>query len=199
MSGIWRGAGRALGCASAFAMLLLCGCAQLRMGVPIPSIDNIQAARASGIAPVALGAFALAPGKNPSVDQYVTARTNTIYSPDGSSFARYLRATLATDLEAAGLLDPASGTVIEGLLTDSQLDVPSGQAHGSVAARFTVTRRGAKVYDRELRASAQWPSSFIGIEAVPEAMNQYGLLYRKLLALLLQDPAFRAAAKPIGP
>ena len=181
--------------AAVAAMLVLCGCAQLHLGAPIPSIDNIQAARASGIAPVALGSFTLAPGKSPSVDQYVTARTNTLYAPDGSSFARYLRATLATDLEAAGLLDPASGTVIEGLLTDSQLDVPNGPARGSVAARFIVTRGGAKVYDRELRASAQWTASFIGVEAVPAAMNHYGLLYRKLLAMLLEDPAFRAAAQ----
>jgi hypothetical protein len=191
MSGISRWLGRA----AVLSMLVLCGCAQLHLGAPIPSIDNIQSARASGIAPVALGSFSLAPGKSPSVDQYVTARTNTFYAPDGGSFARYLRATLATDLAAAGLLDPASGTVIEGLLTDSQLDVPSGQARGSVAARFIVTRGGAKVYDRELRANAQWTAPFIGIEAVPAAMNHYGLLYRQLLAALLEDPAFRAAAK----
>ena len=186
---------RALACAAAFALLALAGCAQLRMGAPIPSIDNMQAARSAEIAPVALGKFALAPGKSPSMDQSVSVRSNTVYAPDGSSFASYLRATLATDLEAAGLLDPASGIVIEGLLTDSQLDAPSGTARGSVAARFIVTRSGAKVYDKELRANAQWASSFIGVEAIPMAMNQYGLLYRKLLSMLLADTEFRAAAK----
>ena len=188
-------ASRALACAAAFVLLALGGCAQLRMGAPIPSIDNMQAARSAGIAPVALGTFALAPGKSPSMDQSVSVRSNTVYAPEGSSFARYLRATLTTDLEAAGLLDPASGIVIEGLLTDSQLDVPTGTARGSVAARFSVTRSGAKVYDKELRASAEWASSFIGVEAIPTAMNQYGLLYRKLVAMLLADAEFRAAAK----
>ena len=192
---IGNGCRRALACAAAFALLALGGCAQLRMGAPIPSIDNMQAARTAGIAPVALGSFTLAPGKSPSMDQHVTVRTNTVYAPDGNSFARYLRATLATDLEAAGLLDPASGVVISGLLTDSQLDAPSGTARGSVAARFIVTRGSSKVYDKELRASAEWASSFIGVEAIPAAMNQYGLLYRKLLAMLLADPEFRAAAK----
>lgn len=195
MLGITRRPGWAPGWSAVFALLLLSGCAQLRLGAPIPSIDNIQAARTSGITTVALGRFALAPGMSPSVDQYVTVRTNTLFAPDGSSFARYLRATLATDLEGAGLLDPASGTVIEGLLTDSRLDVPSGQARGSVAARFIVTRGGSKVYDKELRANAQWTAPFIAVEAVPTAMNQYSLLYRKLLALLLEDPEFRAAAR----
>ena len=195
MSHIPRWASRALACAAALALLAISGCAQLRMGAPIPSIDNMQAARASGIAPVALGAFVLAPGKSPGLDQHVSVRSNTVYAPDGSSFARYLRATLATDLEAAGLLDAASGIVIEGLLTDSQLEVPSGTARGSVAARFTVKRSGAKVYDKELRASADWASSFVGAEAVPTAMNQYGLLYRKLVAMLLADSEFWMAAK----
>jgi hypothetical protein len=178
------------------AIVLLAGCAQLQLGQPVPSIDNIQKARASGIAPLSLGHFAIAPGKDVSLDQKVSARSNTIYSPYASSFARYLKETLAADLAAAGLLDPASAIVVEGWLTDSQLDVPTGQARGSVAARFTLTKAGARIYDKEHRASATWAASFVGVEAVPGAINEYGLLYRKLVAMLLDDPAFRAAAKP---
>jgi hypothetical protein len=32
--------------------------------------------------------------------------------------------------------------------------------------------------------------------AIPGAINEYGLLYRKLVAMLLDDPGFRAAARP---
>ena len=174
---------------------LLTGCAQMRLGEPVPSIDNIQKAKNSGVAPVAVGAFSLAPGKPAGMDQSVTARTNAIFSPYDSSFAKYLKENLATDLRAAGLLDPASGVVIEGQLTDSQLDAPVGQATGSVAARFMVKRGGTRVYDRELRASSSWESPFVGAYAVPAAVNEYALLYRKLVTLLLDDPAFVSAAK----
>lgn len=174
---------------------LLTGCAQMRLGAPVPGIDNIQKARSSGIAPVALGRFSLAAGRPAGMDQSVTARTNTIFSPYDSSFASYLKENLATDLRAAGLLEPASPIVIEGQLTDSQLDAAVGLGQGSVAARFVVIRAGAKVYEREFRASGRWESPFVGAIAVPAAVNEYSLLYRKLVALLLDDPAFRSAAK----
>lgn len=187
---------RRLALAAAAALLvLLTGCAQIRLGAPVAGIDNIQKAKASGIAPVAVGAFTLAAGKPASMDQSVTARTNAIFSPFDNSFAKYLKENLSADLRAAGLLEPASAIVVEGQLTDSQLDAGLGQASGSVAARFTVARGGAKVYERELRASATWESPFVGAYAVPAAVNEYALLYRKLVTALLDDPAFRIAAK----
>ncbi|MBX3653152.1 MAG: hypothetical protein KF686_03135 [Ramlibacter sp.] len=174
---------------------VLTGCAQIQLGAPVPGIDNIQKARSAGIAPVSLGIFSLAPGKPAGMDQSVIARTNRIFSPYDSSFAKYLKENLAADLRAAGLLDAASAVVIEGQLTESELDAAIGVGTGSVAARITVTRSGAKVYDRELRVSGSWESSFVGAYAVSAAVNEYSLLYRKLVSALLDDPAFRRAAK----
>ncbi|MCB2036597.1 MAG: hypothetical protein KDF56_06790 [Ottowia sp.] len=175
--------------------MLATGCAQIQMGAPVPSVDNMQLARASGMPLVALGSFKPAPGVAASLDQGVSVRTNTVYSPYDHSFAKYLKEALAVDLAAAGLLDPASRRTIEADLTDSRLDVPSGQAEGSVAARFSVTREGARMFDKELRASAQWEAPFVGAEAIPAALNQYGLLYRKLVRQLLEDREFQAALR----
>lgn len=181
--------------AALLSVAFLTGCAQLRLGVPVPSIDNIQKARGSGISPVAVGDFALAPGKDAGLDQKVSARTNSIFSPFDNSFAKYLKENLSTDLRAAGLLDPGSKILVTGRLVDSQLDVPVGKSKASVAARFTVTKAGAQVYDKELRADREWQSEFLGVIAVQAAMNEYAGLYRKLVADLLDDPAFRAAAR----
>lgn len=159
-------------------------------------MDNIAVARSSGIAPVSLGEFRLAPGRPAALDEAVTARTNTYYSPYAKSFAQYMRETLAADLRAAGLLDPDSATVVQGFLTDSRFDVPAGAAKAAVAARFIVVRAGRTVYDRELRAETDWKASFVGAEALPDAVNRYGQLYRRLSATLLSDPGFRAAARP---
>lgn len=165
------------------------------MGSPVPSVDNIGRLRALGLPQLALGSFALAPGKDAAMDQRVVIRTNTIHSPYGSSFAGYLKETLATDFKAAGALDPSSGIVISGLLTNSVLDVPVGAASAVVAARFVVSRGGVAVFDKELRASSTWHAPFIAVEALPMAMNRYGQLYRELAGMLLDDPEFQAAIR----
>jgi len=174
---------------------LLAGCAIAPMGPPVPSAENIMKARSAGLPAMAVGAFVLAPGKDPALDQKVSLRTNTIHSPYGSSFAAYLKETLASDLRGAGLLDPAAALVISGELTDSRLDVPMGMASAAIAARFSVNRAGAPVYTKELRADSSWNAGFNGFEAVPTAVNRYEQLYRQLAGKLLEDPEFLAAVK----
>jgi hypothetical protein len=104
-----------------------------------------------------------------------------------------LRQTLVTDFQAAGLYDAASTTTLNGFLTDSTLDVPSDTGHASLGARFVVVREGKTVYEKELKTSATWPSTFIGMEAIPTGINQYTSLYHKLVGTLLDDPDYRAA------
>jgi hypothetical protein len=178
------------GCALALA--LLSGCA-IKLGAPVASIDNIQAAKASGMAPAALGEFALAQGKPKALDEGVSLRGSGLSSPFQNSFAQYLKETLATELKAAGLLEPGSPFVIQGWLTDSQADAAISQGSGSLGARFVVVRAGKTVYDKELKASSTWESSFVGATAIPAAVNEYGALYRKLVNRLLSDPDFKAA------
>lgn len=175
------------------AAVLLTGCAQVKLGAPTPSVDNIQKAKASAMDPVAIGDFKLAPGKSRSLDLGVSIRSNTFYSPFDSSFAKYLGETLNADLKAAGLVDPAAGTTISGELTDSMVDAPASQGKGALAARFIVQRDGRTSFDKELKAASTWESSFVGAIAVPEAINQYVALYRVLVGRLLDDPDFRKA------
>lgn len=177
------------------AAAALGGCAQYKLGEPVPSVDAIRSLRASQVAPVALGEFRLAAGKNSSIDRGVMVRTNMVESPYERSFALYLKHALAADLGAAGLLDDRSGVMISAELTDSALDVPVGTGSARVAARFVVTRSGRKVFERELAAQSAWPSSFVGVTALITAINEYGLLYRKLVAQLIADPQFVEALR----
>jgi len=194
-----RPSARAVGRLARLGLLVgvagLAACAIAPMGAPIPSTANIARARAAALPPMALGQFSLPAGKGSALDSRISIRSNTIHSPYGSSFAAYLRESLAADLRAAGLLDPASNIVIAGELVDSRIDVPVGTASAALAARFTVTRAGAQVYTRELRSSATWNAAFMGVEAVPMALNHYGELYRQLVGDLFDDPAFQAAVR----
>jgi hypothetical protein len=140
-----------------------------------------------------LGEFSLEAGKPAALDAGLNIRSNTVSSPVDGSFAKYLKQTLSVELAAAGLLDAASDRVIHGRLTDSQVDAAMSRGTGSLAARFTVKRGGATVYDKEHRVGADWESSFVGAVAIPAAINEYSALYRKLVASLLTDTAFRDA------
>ncbi|MEJ6020843.1 hypothetical protein [Ramlibacter sp. PS4R-6] len=181
--------------AALLALAALGGCAQYRLGPPVASIDNIRAARSLPLAPVALGEFRLAPGRPAGIDRSIGMRTNTISSPYGESFAQYLKESLAADLGAAGLLDPASSIVVSAELNDTAMDIPPGAGSARLAARVKVTRSGRIAFDKELIVESTWPSSFVGVNAIVTAVNEYGLLYRKLVRQLLADPEFVAAAR----
>jgi hypothetical protein len=173
----------------------LTGCQQVPISYQ-PNLQNIELLRASNMAPVNVGAFALAAGKDSSIDKSVTARSITYVSPNGESFAQFLKAALTQELQAAGKYDPKSTTVISGSLTDNQLEAPIGTGLGVLGARFTVTRDGAQAYQGSLVERATWPSVFIGVEAIPTALNEYASLYKKLFAKLYSDADFKKATQP---
>jgi hypothetical protein len=182
----------------ALAMLaaLTTGCARVPMAPHQPSLDSLQVLRQVPMAPVGVGAFALAAGKDAAIDKSVTARAVTVFSPNQDSFAQYLREALIVELKSAGKLDESSATQVHGWLTTNELSA-SGVTigTGALGADFAVRRGGRELYRREIVERAEWKSSFIGVEAIPEAINQYDLLYRKLVVRLVSDPEFQAATK----
>lgn len=172
---------------------VLTGCAQIKLGAPAANVDNIQKAKATGMAPVALGDFKPAAGFKE--DAAVSVRGNSVASPVDASFAKYLKENLRVDLQAAGLLDAASRTVVSGELVDAKVDASMSQGAGSLVARFVVTRQGGKVFDKQLQVGSTWESSFMGPVAIPAAVNGFTALYRQLVTKLLDDAEFRAAVK----
>lgn len=175
------------------AVALLAGCAELPMHAPTPNFEVIEKARTSQTAAVALGQFKVDPAVNPDIDKGLSVRTNQVFSPYEHSFAQFLRQTALTDLQAAGLYDAKAPTSLSAFLTDSTLDVPSDQGKSSLGARFILTRDGQKVFEKELKARAEWQSTFLGVIAIQDGINQYTTLYHKLVGLLLSDPDYQKA------
>lgn len=182
----------AMAATAALAMQLV-GCAQLTMSPPQASIENASKLRNAGLAPAALGSFAIDAGKGSDADKGTTIRGNALTSPVNSSFSQYLGETLKVELQSAGLLDPSAGTVITGTLKESELNGGVGTGSAKLGARFVVTRASKVRYDRELTTSTTWDSPFIGATAIPLAAGKYEGLYRQLVSVLLDDAAFRKA------
>ncbi|AJK50706.1 hypothetical protein [Burkholderia plantarii] len=191
-----RGVCRLTGLAAVLSATLLTGCAELPMGMPRPTIENAARLRSGtpAFAAMNVGEFSLDAAQPKGMDRSVNIRSNTVSSPVQDSFAQYLRETLKVELQSAGLLDPHSDIVVTGSLLMSSVEAPVGTGKAALSARFVVTRLATVRYERVLSVDARWDSPFIGVSAIPQAAGQYESLYRKLVSLLLDDPAFRAAA-----
>lgn len=174
---------------------LLCGCGSVPLNYQ-PAMTNLEALRADDIAKAAVGDFSLAPGKPAEVDQSVTARSVSVVPPAGKSFSWALGDALKKELEAAGKFDEHAATVISGQLTRSELAVPIGTGRGELGAKFQITRRGTTVFEKEYIEKAEWPSVYLGAEAIPTAITQYMSLYKQLLHQLFIDKEFRLAMQP---
>ena len=171
--------------------LQLTGCANFTMNPPQASIEATAKMRSANMAPAAVGTFKIDAGKA-DMDKGTSIRGNAL-GASGGSFAQHLRETLKVEMQSAGLLDPASTTIISGTLTNSEVHGDIGTGTAKLAARFVVTRANAVQYDRELKVDDSWESSFIGATAIPMAARHYEGLYRKLIGNLLDDADFRTA------
>lgn len=173
---------------------LISACGTVEMGKPSASIDNIRLAKSSGIGQISVGPFVPVQGKADELEKPLGIRATQLVAP-GGSFSGYLKEVLETELLAAGLLDSGANLKVEGVLTDRQVDGGMGEGRAALSARFIAKRDGKQVYDRELGVKATWESPFLGAVAIPAAINEFTLLYRKLVGCLLADPEFVSVVK----
>ncbi len=179
--------------ALAALLAVLTGCASVTMPAAAPSAANAEKLRATKLVPAQMGSFKLATGKPADMDTTLGGLRGSSVSPANGSFAGQLRDEIASELAAAGLLDPKSGIVIEGQLTDSMVDAGMSTGKGRLAAKIQVKRGGQTLFDKEVVAEATWESSFVGAIALPAAINQYGALYKTLAGKLFDDADFKRA------
>jgi hypothetical protein len=177
--------------ATAGLALSLAACATA-LPPPEANLDSIQAIRSANLPSLGVAAFTAAPGMP---GRTISVRADSMDAPGGKSFADYLQATLEAQLKGAGKFDPAAGAVIGGVLDQSHLDSAMSGATAWLGATFTVRRDGRELYRKALKVEDHWPGAILGATAIPDAMNHYTALYSKLVQALLDDPAFRVAAK----
>lgn len=167
------------------------GCARITVPEYTGNLDLADRLATAGSGKVALGAFTAEPGT-----ERLEGRTNRFHSPKNDSFASYLRDALGKELAIARRYDEGSAVVIEANLVENELDI-SGTRTGSIdmAADFRVLRAGRLAYERRHRLRHEWPSSAMGVLAVPFAGSQAPVATRRLLELLVDDPQFQAAIR----
>jgi hypothetical protein len=167
------------------AAAALSGCASFKLAPPQPSMDNVVALRAAEVRAMSAGNFTLAAGKPADIDKRVTVRGSSIMAEGGRKFSDHLKQTLITDLIAAGKYDADAPVVIEAELTDNTLNAAGTRtASAFMAVRFRVRRGVMTVYDRRIEQPATWESSFVGMIAIPDAINRFTEQFRLVLLRL---------------
>lgn len=185
--------------ASLAALTALTGCVTAKMPAPTPSAANAEKLRSVKLAPSQVGTFKVAAGKPADMDTSLSGLRGSSIAPTNGSFSGQLRDEIATELNAAGLLDPKARFVIEGQLTDSMVDAAMSVGKARLAARIQVKRDGNTVFDKELVAESSWESSFVGAIAIPAAIREYSALYKTLAGKLFDDADFRRALASPAP
>ncbi|WP_075187678.1 hypothetical protein [Teredinibacter haidensis] len=126
----------------------------------------------------------------------ISIRGSSMNSPFNGSYSDYLENALKEQLSHAGLFDASSSVVISGELQQNDLNA-AGFSIGKadLSAKFVVKRDGEEVYSGVKSVHHEWPSSFVGAVAIPNAVNNYPTAVQKLVVELLSDEEFLAAVK----
>jgi hypothetical protein len=177
------------------ACLLLAGCVSVPIDEVPASFETLRLLREQDVPPLAIGRFE--PGPD-GAGRRVMIRGSDIHAPKGSNFAEFLGETFASELRAAGKLDPASSLTLSGVLTDSGAGENISTGKARLAADITLTRGGQAILSKSYRVETEWKSDFIGAIAIPDAFREYNKLYALLVREVLGDPEFVAAAKGVG-
>lgn len=180
-------------CLIAQLALLVASCGTYPLGDHHPSLESVRLLRQDSFPHLQVGDFAPAPELRPRQDKSVTIRSVMLVSPDEASFAKYLQKTVETDLRAAGKLDSASPIILKGLLKDSQVDGGLGDGKAILGAHFALEKHDKVIFQKDISVRADWPSSFVGAIAIPDAVNHYSSLFGKLSTALFKDEDFNAA------
>ena len=172
------------------SILLSVGCAHMQLPAYPPGNDS-STRLLQGSGKIAVEPFSAAPGIR---DQGLSVRGSPVDGAADGRFSTYVHDALVSELDTAHRFDPASPVRISGELTRNTLD-GSGVSKGTarVGVRFTVTRNGQPVYTRDIDVSHEWESSFIGMIAIPAAVQNYVTTVQKLLGKLISDEEFTRA------
>lgn len=158
------------------------------------SVSNSEVLRRASIQPARPAEFTVSAGMDGASS--LGLRGSSMSSPVGTDYAAYLGEALRKELELARMLDPQSPTQISGVLLKNELNAGGFSTNdGTVEARFMVKREGATRFDKTLRASQTWDSSFVGAVAIPKAQQQYPVLVQDLISKLFADTEFLASLR----
>lgn len=177
----------------AFVALVATGCANVPAPKYQPAVSNTEVLIKEP-SKVAVGQFTATAGIENHELSMRGANTLKGGGADGT-FSGYLQDAAISELQTAGRYDPHSDIVLTGILTRNDLSTGMSKGTAMIGAQFTLTRDGRMCFRKSYVAVSNWPSSFIGAIAIPNAISNYPTAYQKLLGDLFADSQFISALR----
>jgi hypothetical protein len=131
--------------------------------------------------------------KEPALNR-ISLRGSPMVSTYSNSYADYLEAAIKEQLLQSGLYEESSTIEISGELLENKVSVASFSiGTANISARFIVKNSENIRFNKIVAIEHQWPSSFVGAIAIPNAQNNYPLAVQKLINKLMSDSEFISA------
>jgi len=155
-----------------------------------PAFQNVEKVKALP-SNVTLGNFS---AQKPELEE-VGIRGSAMKAGQGS-FSSYLKDAVAAELKLGNKLGTTGDAELSAVILVNELNTGvGGTGDGTLSARFTVLRDKVTAYDKSLTAKTEFPSSFVGAIAIPNAVNAFVPLVQKLIETLFSDADFVKAVK----
>ncbi len=170
---------------------MLSGCSMMAPNYQ-PDLELVNEMKDFDLAKMKTGGFS---GDEAQVTK-ISLRGSALNSPYNAKYSDYLKVAVAEQLKQANVWDENSTIVISGELLKNSLNgngISTGEA--DIGALFVVTKDEQEVYRKEHLIHHEWPSSFVGAIAIPNAVNAYPVAMQKLMRAFLLDPDLIAALK----
>lgn len=124
----------------------------------------------------------------------ISLRAARMVSPYGNSYGDYLESALKLDFSLAGMLSPESEIRVSGLMIKNDLDASGINIGTGIAEVVILVQKGQRIaLEKKYSVTHTWESSFMGMEAIPKAANQYPILIEKLIYSIVVDKEFKEA------
>lgn len=153
-----------------------------------PSLVNAQQLKKLS-QPLALGEFK---AEKPELEQ-LSIRASSLEAKEGS-YSAYLKDAIKSELLLASMLGSVGDAELIAILLENELNTSSiVTGEGKISAQFIVKNNQKITYNKVLKATTTFPSSFSGAHAIPNAINAYPELVQRLLESLYSDKDFATA------
>jgi len=171
------------------AVASLAGCSTY--AVPRYSInaDNVVAMKTTVVNGVGVGQFTQAPIPNESPNQIMCRAVGPIKTPDGESFAEFVKAGFISELKIAGVYAPTAPVQLTGQLENIGFSSVSGTWN------LGLTIKSSNGRSMSIAEAYSYTSSYYGETACNQTAQALMPAVQDLLAKVVQSPKFPTLLK----
>lgn len=170
---------------AAVSMLVGCG---FTINPYSASVTNVMAIKNSGTKPVSIASFS---SYKPDLSSIGCRAAGPIETPDKSSFESYIRKAFIEELSLAGLYDPTSPLVLQGMV--EELDFNSNIGAGKWVISLSISSNKNNGY--KVSSTYKFSTNWVADKACQQVAQAFVPAVQQLILKTISDPRFKALSQ----